>query len=339
MIGPSLLNLLYILFGYMSLHGLVLSVLMYKKYGRGVADYLVIIAGLFSSLIVLSLFFWTGNYEWVPKVLRFPTLIVFLFGPLFLGLQKDIKLIRMFQGARLLHFVPFIVWYILLLTDLVFRYNVLFHVGMATHIFSYALWNTLIFRMHPKTSGRKVTFFCYLGFSLLYLIYEIIILNQSWNVYLDYFICLLMSALILTLMIKSYFNYDFRADFRLKRSTSEAISEDINRVALYHLREKKNFLNGSYKLTDLANDSGLPVNLLSEALNAEYGGYYRLIHNLRIKHAKALLKNTDKQVIEIAFSSGFNNKVSFYNIFKNETGMTPLQWREKVKNEEKALEA
>ena len=54
---------------------------------------------------------------------------------------------------------------------------------------------------------------------------------------------------------------------------------------------------------------------------------------LKVKDAKELLKGTDMSVTEVAFAVGFNNFSYFINTFKKITGVTPLAWRKKYRNE------
>lgn len=48
---------------------------------------------------------------------------------------------------------------------------------------------------------------------------------------------------------------------------------------------------------------------------------------IRIKNAKHMLKNTSKSVRQIAYESGFNDSNYFSKIFKDTTGVSPLQYR------------
>lgn len=56
---------------------------------------------------------------------------------------------------------------------------------------------------------------------------------------------------------------------------------------------------------------------------------------IRISKAKLLLENTDKLISEICFMCGFKKQNSFTSIFKTMTGMSPNEYRKKVKNEYK----
>ncbi|MEJ2494083.1 MAG: AraC family transcriptional regulator, partial [Ignavibacteriaceae bacterium] len=49
----------------------------------------------------------------------------------------------------------------------------------------------------------------------------------------------------------------------------------------------------------------------------------------RLKHASVLLNTTKQSISEIAFNSGFENISHFSRIFKEKTGLSPLQFRKK----------
>ena len=51
------------------------------------------------------------------------------------------------------------------------------------------------------------------------------------------------------------------------------------------------------------------------------------ITELRIEDALDLLTNTDERIIDIAYSSGFENLRTFNRAFLSKTGMTPQQYR------------
>jgi AraC-like DNA-binding protein/mannose-6-phosphate isomerase-like protein (cupin superfamily) len=53
------------------------------------------------------------------------------------------------------------------------------------------------------------------------------------------------------------------------------------------------------------------------------------ISNLRIDRAKQLLRETDKDITAIAMECGYSSVQYFCSKFKNETGMTPGQFRQK----------
>ena len=53
--------------------------------------------------------------------------------------------------------------------------------------------------------------------------------------------------------------------------------------------------------------------------------------SLRMAHAMNLLDNTDDTVAQIALAVGYDNTQYFYRLFRNHTGMTPVEYRERRK--------
>lgn len=54
-----------------------------------------------------------------------------------------------------------------------------------------------------------------------------------------------------------------------------------------------------------------------------------IIENLRVEKARSLLKNSNKNMNYILDVCGFGSEKTFYRVFKNETGMTPTEFRKK----------
>ena len=53
--------------------------------------------------------------------------------------------------------------------------------------------------------------------------------------------------------------------------------------------------------------------------------------SLRMAHAINLLDNTDDTVAQIALAVGYDNTQYFHRLFRNHTGMTPIEYRERRK--------
>jgi len=51
------------------------------------------------------------------------------------------------------------------------------------------------------------------------------------------------------------------------------------------------------------------------------------IADFKLLKAKALLKETDKTIAEVAYETGFNNPSYFTTFFKQKTNQTPSEWR------------
>ena len=53
------------------------------------------------------------------------------------------------------------------------------------------------------------------------------------------------------------------------------------------------------------------------------------LQQTRVEAAKKLLENTNKQMTEVIYNSGYNDPKAFRKIFKKNVGMTPTQYRDK----------
>ncbi len=99
-----------------------------------------------------------------------------------------------------------------------------------------------------------------------------------------------------------------------------------------HLFENKWYLLPNLSLEELAKKLNTTPQVLSTTINTHYGlNFSSFINSLRIEHAKELLKSftkSEKSISEIMYDCGFVSKSSFNTVFRNETGVTPSQFRE-----------
>ena len=79
------------------------------------------------------------------------------------------------------------------------------------------------------------------------------------------------------------------------------------------------------KLADLADLMDLSNHHLSQVINEQMGcNFYEFVNQYRIEYAAGLMRNCDQiNITRLAFDAGFNNRVSFTNAFKKQTGLTP----------------
>jgi Response regulator containing CheY-like receiver domain and AraC-type DNA-binding domain len=89
--------------------------------------------------------------------------------------------------------------------------------------------------------------------------------------------------------------------------------------------------NQSLTLDMVANHAGLNPAYFSTLFKKEMGvNFSTYLNNLRIDHAKLLLKNSNLSLINIAVELGFDNQSYFTNVFKKVTGITPKQYRQSL---------
>jgi AraC-like DNA-binding protein len=105
----------------------------------------------------------------------------------------------------------------------------------------------------------------------------------------------------------------------------------LKRKVTQAIEEEKLYLSSDLTLRTLAESIKLSERKLSSLINDEMNTtFYDLINNFRVQEAKKRLKSSiynKYTVVAIGDSCGFNSKSSFYRIFKNETGLTPTQFK------------
>lgn len=90
-----------------------------------------------------------------------------------------------------------------------------------------------------------------------------------------------------------------------------------------------NIRKGVPKLEDTAALLNISTSTLKRNLKKEGTSYVKLLDEVRIKYAKALLKNDDTSIKEISLFLGYSNTSSLTRAFCKWTGITPKQYREK----------
>lgn len=124
---------------------------------------------------------------------------------------------------------------------------------------------------------------------------------------------------------------------------SDPLREELHQRLLLLMKDERPYLRNDLSLAQLAEMLGINQHQLSELLNDHMKcSFYEFVNRHRIEQALQLMDNigiTGGQkmpVLELAFEAGFNNKNTFYRLFKERTGMTPVAYR---KSRPQALQA
>lgn len=91
------------------------------------------------------------------------------------------------------------------------------------------------------------------------------------------------------------------------------------------------YLDAELSLIQLADKLNSDRYSISQVINQAFGkNFYEFINDYRIEEAKKILEEEAGQVkiVDVAFKSGFSNRVSFNKAFKKRTGMTPTEYAE-----------
>ncbi len=119
-----------------------------------------------------------------------------------------------------------------------------------------------------------------------------------------------------------------------KETTTEETDELMNRITTA-LREQKLFASPDLTIQDLASVVHSNRTYVSRCINHRTGlTFSQFIARYRVEHARQILRDTsyasDHEAIAAAIAlSGFSSDQTFYRVFKEVTGITPLQYRHK----------
>ncbi|MGQ9621211.1 MAG: helix-turn-helix domain-containing protein [Bacteroidales bacterium] len=111
-------------------------------------------------------------------------------------------------------------------------------------------------------------------------------------------------------------------------------AEEYLQLLLSCMEIEKPYLNNNLNIQDLSVRTGIPRHYITQVLNEKYGkNFFTFINEYRVKEVIKRLsdpKYENYTILAIAYDSGFNSKATFNSFFKNFTGLTPSEYREKI---------
>ena len=117
-----------------------------------------------------------------------------------------------------------------------------------------------------------------------------------------------------------------------KRETRSGLSAERMRGIASKLDEvmskRQLFLDPELSLRDLSDATGASEHHLSETFSQFHTqNFFDYINGLRIDRACDMLKDPDRNILDVAFEVGFNSRSTFNSAFKKHVGQTPSQFR------------
>ena len=349
-----------------SVQAFFLAVLLFLKGGKkaGANRLLAGLLLLFSITLIEYLFWWTNLiFQW-PHIMDVSAHFPFLMGPLLLGNFYVLSGGQLSREKVLSHLAPFLVvllifipWYgqdaalksEILLKEVQpgfpwwIRVSVLWiRIG---HMLLYAgiLWwfaRRQVSGDRPSQWVRLIAFFFGI-YALAYASYFVLVRFSFFNQQWDYHISLIMTLMIFLIASYAYLypavleGLRPREAFHSGKYRNSGLTEDAANSMLNQLeqlmQEHQLYQDPDLNLERLAERLNASKHHVSQVINSGIGmGFFEYINHLRIQEAKILLLTKGKEelnIIEAAYAVGFNNKVSFNNAFKKETGLTPTEFR------------
>lgn len=132
-------------------------------------------------------------------------------------------------------------------------------------------------------------------------------------------------------------NLDFEKD-SVSTKTDRKLLDDrqkelLSETIFTYLKRQKPYMNPDYSLQMMADDLEISREKLSYLINTgQQKNFYKLINEFRIEEVKERLQNPHFNhftVLGIGLECGFNSKSSFNRIFKEETGLTPSEFKKR----------
>jgi AraC-like DNA-binding protein len=148
-------------------------------------------------------------------------------------------------------------------------------------------------------------------------------------------LCLLISCVVYISLYK-YHGMKIKLSKVLKRSSvfndiptkeenAENFKKDIREMIIANLS------NSDFSIDGLAQEIGLSRSVLSTKIKDNFDMTpIELINTIRIQAARELLLNSDMNISEIAYKTGFNDPKYFSRAYKKQTGKSPTQERQQV---------
>jgi AraC-like DNA-binding protein len=307
------------------------------------------------SLLILSITLTIANPITHPldRILVFAML---LFGPLFLLYtflltKPDYRI----DNRTMLHFLPFIIVMILVLTNEITAGRMIgndvvrvFHYLKNLHALGYSIAILLYLKRYRRSLKSRYSNIERLGMSWISAILSLFILyfavispivgililtGYGWIVELESsWTPILISIYIFFLGYNGLRHHQVfitspinEHDSRLSYSESQAA-----RLAQV-IEKKKPYLSDDLTLDSLSEETRIPSHVLSRIINNKYKkNFFDYINSHRIDHFNKLYldeRNNGRTVLDMALESGFYSKSTFNLSYKKYMGMTPTQFR------------
>lgn len=272
--------------------------------------------------------------------------LVFLYGPALYFFLKEITLAKLsFNKADLVHLVPFTLLLFIPFNALIFAIAsiVTYSVLMLKYTIEYE--KVIQDQLGDELSARLVWLKNLVLFLVMLIAYDIgRSIGEQYGVFRHpaYFAITLVLLIMLVLFL-AFFSLEFKSrfvglyptDFNSKNKTSDSPSLDIE-WALERLYEDKLYLKHDLRLSDFAEHLNLDARTLSEQLFEKSGiRFPKRVQKLRIKKAQEIIEEKCKKgdkvnILNVAYDAGFQAKSSFNLAFKEETGITPTQYKNSI---------
>jgi len=359
----------YFFTGFSFLSFILALLFFFKKKEDRVANFLLgILLLLYSYFLIYSVIFWTGVIAKFPNLIATFYIPAPLLGTIFYLYVKRVISPKKITLWDALYFLPFLFvslsfWgfyiqstenkifivknnlfndYVFLskYIDLIISFFLIFFGIKSYLLFRNTNSDDMDIRLWVKVIS--ITFIC---FAISYLSYTFLFYLNLLTVSQDYLISFMLVVFIALVSYFAFMQPDLfngkpveqiiplphRLNVKYQRTgLSKELSKDLKEKLLNLMEEDKLFLESEINLLDIAKLLNVSRNQASQVINENFDlSFYDFINSYRIAEAKELIDNK-LNFTEIAYTVGFNNRISFYKAFKKFTGLNPTQFKEKL---------
>lgn len=115
-------------------------------------------------------------------------------------------------------------------------------------------------------------------------------------------------------------------------SLKDEVKTDMQKRLEHLMNVEKLYLQNDLRVKDLASKLKSSNHHVSQLINEQYGcSFFDFINKYRIQEAKEQIQTfPEKNLLQISFDSGFNNKTSFINAFKKFESQTPSAFKKSI---------
>lgn len=325
---------------------------------------LFFIAQILTSLNTLLFHYFNDLVNRVPYLYNIAVPFWFVWGPaIFLLIKYEVDGLRTVKNKLMLHFLPAIVIFLFLLFTFYIKPNAIkVELLTSTPLFSYKhYWlfeklfmvQVLIYNIAAIVKIEKYTRHQTLLSKLkierlrwnkfiIYGYFMACMVFNAFSILRDFYIDFEQYKLITLIIFTAYFTAIL---YRSLSSSHFSLAIEKEKTGFLHdteveelksklvllMTQQKLFLEPELSLAQLAEKLVIKDKQLSELINNHYKkNFSEYVNDFRLEEAKQLLaspENVKKTILEIIYASGFNSKSVFNLAFKNNTGLTPTQFR------------
>ncbi|NDV44199.1 helix-turn-helix domain-containing protein [Flagellimonas sediminis] len=190
---------------------------------------------------------------------------------------------------------------------------------------------------------QKNMYGIHVSYVVIYLVYGLSIMAGKNSGFLFHAPIVLMSTMVLYIgyaanvqpnVFSGQYDYTNRLFPKyIKSGLTESLSQELKESLYSIFHDEKLYRRNDISLDLVAEKLGTTRHNASQLINEHFQmSFHEFVNSHRINDAKKLLeRENERNIIDIAYEVGYNNKVSFNKAFKKDTNLTPSQYLGTIK--------